>query len=184
VSGNTPQKRKQPSPSSSSVSDACASPESKKEKHRQDKKKLRQDNMDNSYERQDSMDNGDIQEMLADIQKQIANVATREDINKITSRLDLRIEQLEGDVFELRNEKDVLAAEVKTLKEENKDLRKKLDQYVKEEENIKRSLNDQEQHGRQFNARVHGIPEVKGREETVDDCIGRCTVCSRKRSGY
>lgn len=184
-SSSTPQKRKQPS--SSSVSDTCTTPDSNKGKHRQDKKKLRQDSMNSTYEKRDSMDSTaddtGIHEMLADIQKQLVNVATKEDINEITARLDPRLEQLESIVFDLRNERDVLASEVKTLREENRELRDKVEQCVKEDGNIKRELNDQEQHGRQFNVRVYGVPEVQGGQETVDDCVEHCTQIFTKKIG-
>ncbi|KAL8572444.1 hypothetical protein ACOMHN_005590 [Nucella lapillus] len=71
-------------------------------------------------------------------------------------------------------EHDILVVEVKTLKEENKDLRNNLEQRVKEEGNMKRDMNDHEQHSRQFNVRVYGVPEVSGGTETVNDCVDRC----------
>ena len=39
---------------------------------------------------------------------------------------------------------------------------------------MKRDLNDQEQHGRQFNLRVCGVPERKGEKETVEECVNHC----------
>ncbi|KAL8603130.1 hypothetical protein ACOMHN_059302 [Nucella lapillus] len=118
------------------------------------------------------------QEILEDIR---SNMATkdgfrelREEMNKVTARLEVHIEQLESTVFDLRGEHDILVAEVKTLKEENKDLHNNLEQRVKEEGNMKRDMNDHEQHSRQFNVRVYGVPEVSGGTETVNDCVDRC----------
>ncbi|KAL8565687.1 hypothetical protein ACOMHN_056186 [Nucella lapillus] len=122
------------------------------------------------------MDN--LQEILEDIR---SNMATkdgfrelREEMNKVTARLEVHSEQLESTLFDLRGEHDILVAEVKTLKEENKDLRNNLEQRVKEEGNMKRDMNDHEQHSRQFNVRVYGVPEVSGGTETVNDCVDRC----------
>ncbi|KAL8609489.1 hypothetical protein ACOMHN_038011 [Nucella lapillus] len=105
------------------------------------------------------MDN--LQEILEDIR---SNMATkdgfrelREEMNKVTARLEVHIEQLESTLFDLRGEHDILVVEVKTLKEENKDLRNNLEQRVKEEGNMKRDMNDHEQHSRQFNVRVYGV---------------------------
>ncbi|KAL8611332.1 hypothetical protein ACOMHN_013763 [Nucella lapillus] len=95
-------------------------------------------------------------------------------MNKVTARLEVHIEQLESTLFDLKGEHDILVAEVKTLKEENKDLRNNLEQRVKEEGNMKRDMNDHEQHSRQFNVRVYGVPEVSGGTETVNDCVDRC----------
>ncbi|KAL8577263.1 hypothetical protein ACOMHN_022451 [Nucella lapillus] len=39
---------------------------------------------------------------------------------------------------------------------------------------MKRDMNDHEQHSRQFNVRVYGVPEVSGGTETVNDCVDRC----------
>ncbi|KAL8571823.1 hypothetical protein ACOMHN_053981 [Nucella lapillus] len=119
-----------------------------------------------------------LQEILEDIR---SNMATkdgfrelREEMNKVTARLEVHIEQLESTLFDLRGEHDILVAEVKTLKEENKDLHNNLEQRVKEEGNMKRDMNDHKQHSRQFNVRVYGVPEVSGGTETVNDCVDRC----------
>ncbi|KAL8592238.1 hypothetical protein ACOMHN_030913 [Nucella lapillus] len=87
---------------------------------------------------------------------------------------DIRSNMATKDGFRELREHDILVAEVKTLKEENKDLRNNLEQRVKEEGNMKRDMNDHEQHSRQFNVRVYGVPEVSGGTETVNDCVDRC----------
>lgn len=168
-----PGKRK--ASSTSSASEACVSPEpiESKGKEKQEKKKLRQDSGDSVN---DSME---LQETLDEIKTEL--IAARKDIKELqenmntqTARLDVRIEQLESIIFEMRNERDVLAAEVKTLREENKELQNQFDQCVKEGQKLKTELNDQEQHGRQSNLRVYGVPERRGDKETVDQCVDQC----------
>ncbi|KAL8622089.1 hypothetical protein ACOMHN_056574 [Nucella lapillus] len=176
-----PGKRKASS-TSSAASESCASPEHSEGKDKQEKKKLRQDSEESMNE------NMGLQETLEEIRAELH--AARKDIkelqenmNKQTARFDVRMDQLESIVFEMRNEKDVLTAEVKTLREENKELRNKVEQCVKVDQSLKQSLNDQEQHGRQSNLRVYGVTECQGDRETVDHCVDQCVAIFTKKVG-
>ncbi|XP_076455802.1 uncharacterized protein LOC143290334 [Babylonia areolata] len=40
-------------------------------------------------------------------------------------------------------------------------------------DNLRNSINDQEQHGRQWNIRVFGVREAQG-QETAEDCLKKC----------
>ena len=176
--GKSSGKRKQPSTSStSSVSDSCVSPDSDSRKPKQDRKKQRQDCDD-----RDTEDSMEVQEALMDIRQQFENLVTKDDVlqlkeemAKMMDRLDGRMEKLEGEVFELKNDRDGLSAKVKKLAEENKELRGQVEQCRREERAVRRDINDHEQHGRQFNVRVYGVPEVQGKQESVEDCVLKCT---------
>ncbi|KAL8569799.1 hypothetical protein ACOMHN_006525 [Nucella lapillus] len=120
-----------------------------------------------------------LQGILEDIR---SNMATkdgirelREEMNKVTARLEVHSEQLENTVFDLRSEHEILVAEVKSLKEKNQDLSNNLEQREKEECKMKRDMNGHEQHSRQFNVRVYGVPEVSGGTETVNNCVDRAS---------
>ncbi|KAL8565619.1 hypothetical protein ACOMHN_059272 [Nucella lapillus] len=95
-------------------------------------------------------------------------------MNNNTAQLDARMDKLESDLFDLKNEKDTLLTEVKQLREENKTLRDQVGQCQKEAAAFKRDLNDLEQQGQQFNIRVYGVLETEGCTETADNCMKEC----------
>ncbi|KAL8618396.1 hypothetical protein ACOMHN_050164 [Nucella lapillus] len=148
-------------------SDSCASPESDVSKDKKDRKKCKRDSEDS--ENSDGVDMW-LQAVLEGIREEMALFATKDDIKAITeqmnknaARLDTRMDKLEIDLFDLKNEKGALLTEVKQLREENKTLCGQVDQCQKEAAAFKRDLNDIEQHGRHFNVRVYGVPETEGR---------------------
>ena len=170
-------------PSSSSVSDLESSPEDKKRV--QESKKQRQ----GSSTSQD----GDmaLQETMAEIQAAMTKLATKEDLlqlaakedvsalrrdmDKLVTTLTTRIEKMESEIFQVHEEKDRLKGEVSRLRGENADLQGRLQQQQKEAREVRAQVNDQEQHGRQWNLRVFGVQEAQGQDqETTEACAERC----------
>ena len=156
--------------SSSSASDECSSPEVGS-KSKQESKKIRTDG--------DSEDMA-VQETLNELKEAMSKLATkedvqelkseihqlREDMEKMKSSLTDKIEVLESTVFDLQKEKDELRAQISKLQGEKSEMQGQLAQGTREAVNIRRVLNDNEQHGRSWNLRVFGIRE-QGEETLV-----------------
>ena len=168
--------------STSSSSDSCASPVvSDVNKKKQEHKRQRQESEGDKMAFQTTLD---------DIVSQLANMPTKDDmrelrdeINKNTARTEVRIEQLESTLFEMQTQRDVLSAEIKLLREENKELRDQVSQCQKDSSSRRREVNDLEQHSRQFNLRVYGVKEAQGGKETVEDCVAHCREIFSKKIG-
>lgn len=178
--------------SSSSASDSCTSPESdnkpsgEKEVGRE-RKKQKRDSAGSVSEEEMSVKES-LEELKGWLGEQLVGLSTkddtkalvdevarmREDMNSTARRLEDKMDKLEGEIFDLKNEKDALKTEVDKLREENRDLHRKIEQSKKENVSVRGVINDHEQHGRQFNLRVFGIPEVKTGSEDVGDCVKKC----------
>nr|KAG5689119.1 hypothetical protein BaRGS_013880 [Batillaria attramentaria] len=106
------------------------------------------------------------QEALTEISKQLARLATKDDMEQLTTKLMDRIEKLEGRVFDLETERDSLKADVQTIKQENHALKQQL-------QGLKRSTetrhNDLEQYQRRWNLRIFGVKETQN-----EDCVQKC----------
>ena len=160
--------------SSSSASDDCASsPEVKgRAKQLEQNKKLKTgtDSMEESMTLKDAVNE------LKDSMKMLASktdvVQLRDEMERLRNTLSNRIDKLEGSIFNLENERDQLKEETKRLKKENAEFQQQLTQHTKATADLRRSLNDQEQHHRQWNLRVYGIKEAVG--ETAEDCAEKC----------
>ena len=103
-------------------------------------------------------------------------------MEKITAAMQMKIEKLESSVFDLENKTDKLNTEVGKLRGGNAELRNQIEQYRKENENFKREQNEHEQHSRQWNLRVYGVPEVEG-DESVEDCVRKCMKVFTEKVG-
>lgn len=121
-------------------------------------------------------------EVLTTAQQDIKQI--RLDMDTLTAKLMDQIHKLEGDVFELKTDKDKLNNEVSKLKEENNNLRNQLDQHEKELKNHRLAQNEMEQHGRQWNLWVYGVKEEQqGKTESVTDCVRKCTDIFTEKVG-
>ena len=168
-------KRRKPE-STSSNSDNCASPDFVS---KSDSKKLRH----NSESEKEEEDNMAFSDVLEEINKKLANMATadsvktmKDDIEKVLSKINNRMDKIETALFDLSKENDDLKKTMTQLREDNKNLQQKLAQEEKESKRLRMTLNDQEQHGRGWNVRVYGVKEVQGGKgsEAVADCVKKC----------
>ena len=177
-------KRKQPS-SNSSVSDC--SPDSYSAAVRQSKKKTRTLSQEDPFETDMS-----VKESLEEIKKTLANMPTKEDLaslknemreemDKVCAALSKRVDVLESSVFDLQSKNDRISLELSNMEKENKDLRDKIQVVERGSCNIKRMLNESEQHGRSWNARVFGVKEKRG--ETAEDCEALCLNIFKEKLG-
>ena len=112
--------------------------------------------------------------IILGMQKTLANVATKEDINKVsgecnrvyerldalTKRVDDSISKFEGRLFDVEKKMDGLIEENQTLRAANAELYDKLDKQ-------QRDLNDLQQYSRRRNLRIFNLKETNN--ETADD---------------
>ncbi|KAL8608671.1 hypothetical protein ACOMHN_002900 [Nucella lapillus] len=82
-----------------------------------------------------------------------------EEISKISETLSRKVDILESAIFSLQQDKDKLSEEVQQVKKENTSLRSQMEAGRKENRDLRAVQNDNEQHGRLWNVRVHGIRE-------------------------
>ena len=78
-------------------------------------------------------------------------------------------------------ENDKLKTEIRKIQENNKDLKKRIDQYDKENRQLRRNQNDHEQYLRRWNCRVYKVQEEEG--ETANSCIKKCVKVFTKDIG-
>ena len=107
-----------------------------------------------------------LKEMILGMQKTLSNIATKDDIDRIsgecgkvyekldalTKRVDDSIDKFEGRLFEVEKKMDSLIEENKTLRASNAELYEKLDKQQKD-------LNDLQQYSRRRNLRVFNLKE-------------------------
>ncbi|KAL8607031.1 hypothetical protein ACOMHN_005057 [Nucella lapillus] len=66
---------------------------------------------------------------------------------------------LESAIFSLQQDKDKLSEDIQQVNKENTSLRSQMEAGRKENRDLRAVQNDNEQHGRLWNVRVHGIRE-------------------------
>ena len=115
-----------------------------------------------------------------ELYRKLDSVATKEDIhsirdeiNTIKNSLSKRIDVLESRVYVLEKDKDGLTNRLDAMTREKSELEEKLSSYEQKMVNCEKNANDHEQHGRGWNLRFFGFPEVAGDKETVGDCVDK-----------
>ena len=115
-----------------------------------------------------------LKEMIVSMQATLANVATKDDINRVsgecskvyerldalTKKVDDSLEKFEGRLYEVEKKMDAVIEENKTLRAANTELYDKLDKQFKD-------LNDLQQYSRRRNLRVFNLEESVN--ETAND---------------
>ena len=92
-----------------------------------------------------------------------------------------KFDKMESRVFDVEVENDELKTEIRKIKENKKDLKNRIDQYDKENRQLRRNQNDHEQYLRRWNCRVYKVPEEEG--ETANSCIKKCAKVFTKDIG-
>ena len=182
--------RKRQHSSDTSFSSACES-ESPMQKSKQEKKKSK------TEETHTQLENMALQEALNEINRKLEKLneldiiketmATKQDIKDMREEferavqiLNNKVEVLEGTVFGLEKNNDVLTNQISALKESNNDLIKKLDQANKRNVQSENELNYLEQYTRNWSLRIFKIQEAKGENE---DCIAKAVKIFREEVG-
>ena len=167
--------------SSSPVSDDSASPETKSGNLQESNKKQKttSDNMSETMTLQDAVT--ELKESMRALASKTDVGQLRDEMERLRTTLSNRIDKLEGSIFSLENERDQMKQEIVKVKKENVDLQQQLQQRMKETAELRRGLNDQEQHGRQWNLRVYGVKEAVG--ETAEDCAEKCRTIFSQQLG-
>jgi len=113
------------------------------------------------------------------LSKKLDSLATKDDIDqfraeiqRVIDSLHNKVDKMESRVFDVEAEKDKLITETRKIQENNKDLKKRIDQYDKENRQLRRNQNDHEQYLRRWNCRVYKLPEEEG--ETANSCSKKC----------
>ena len=143
---------------SSSTSSCDSSPEHSQGKSRSVKptlKKLRSGSLDSVSEEEKAME---------EISKKLDELATRKDLETLTTVFMEKVEKLEGRIFQLETEKDILRSDMDKMQKENSDLKQQLEVVKK---NNEKHFNDTEQYSRRWNVRVFGVKEGRGDEDCV-----------------
>lgn len=178
---------------SSTSSDNCSSPTDfhPSDSKKQDKKKQR---LVTELSQERTLDMEDMEELKTNIEcikEKLTFVCMKEDIQvlreemaKISETLTRRVDVLEGSLFDLQKEMDRLSEEVNQLKKDNTSLRSQLETTRRESRELRGVQNDNEQHGRLWNVRVHGVKETqRPTEETAADCVQKCVQVFSQRVG-
>ena len=128
----------------------------------------------------------EINRQLADINKKLSNVITRDDgflrglireifhemKDELLNSVSHRIELLEGTIFDNNEENDKLKTEIKHLNEELENQKAENEKLVEQIKTVNDAaedrINDLEQYGRRNNLRINGIPEDTDVEETAE----------------
>ena len=122
----------------------------------------------------------------------LENNATKEDIKemksdleKVNASLNLKIDKLDGRVYELEKKNDELQNALASQKAMNETLRSDivgLVDLLREKEN---DHNELEQYGRNWSVRIFGVkePQEPGAKETVDDCAQKAVRVFRDMIG-
>ena len=116
-------------------------------------------------EKEETMETVNTLETLTEINKQLAKLATKDDVEALTTRLMDRIEKMEGRIFELEQEKDSLKADARKIRDENCVLKQQLQSLKLDSE---KKHNESEQYSRRWNLRLFGI-----KESTSEDCVAK-----------
>jgi len=162
-------------PSSTSSASECESPtiESQKEK-KQERKKIRVDDSEKSEER-----NMSVQATLDEINKKLEFVATKDNVNqlktemeRVVESLNKKIDKLESRLYDIEKMNDGLTNALSAEKKKNAELLCKVETNIKNNTQLFKAQNEQEQYMRRWNCRVFKVKEVEG--ETADQCAQKC----------
>ena len=97
-----------------------------------------------------------------------------QEIQLTLSRIDERGERMEGMIFELQQENDILKKQVASLTKEKESMREEMERARVSLRQTRMQLNQSEQWGRKWNLRIWGIRD-DDRAEPVEECIVRVT---------
>ena len=110
------------------------------------------------------------QETLDEMNKKLAvlaTLATKDDVETLTTVFMDKIEKMEGRIFQLETERDSLKADVEDVKKENVVLKQQIRNLQR---TVDKKHNDTEQYSRRWNLRVFGIKESE-KENCVEKCL-------------
>ena len=106
------------------------------------------------------------------LSKKPDSLATKDDINqfraeiqRVIDSLHNKVDKMESRVFDVEAENDELKTEIRKIQENNKDPKNRIDQYDKENRQLRRNQN--EHYLRRWNCRVYKVPEEEGRPQTA-----------------
>ena len=74
---------------------------------------------------------------------------------------------MESRIFDVEKERDEMKTQLQRMKEERREMEKKIVESKRDTNNIREELNHLQQYSRNFNLRIYKVPEKKGGEE---DC--------------
>ena len=134
----------------------------------------------------------DYSSVLADIRGQLRSLKTVEEdvgelkgqMKRLVDSLTNRIEILETDSHNLKDDNDKLRKALNVTKQQNEELKAELDAQKERLKQNEKKQNDHEQHGRLQNLRVFGVPEPAGQgKETKAECREKVVKIFQEKLG-